>query len=540
MASAQIQVGAGLNGLLKEGHKSLSGLEQAILKNIEACDELGRVTRTSMGPNGMNKLVINHLEKLFVTSDAATIMNELEVVHPAAKMLVMAAQMQESEYGDYTNFTITFAAELLRVAESLLRVGVHPAEIVIGYKKASDIVLESLHEHTCEKVNDLRDRVELQKALRSVIAAKQYGYEDFLGEKVAEACAMVIPPPPRTPSLNVDNIRVAKMLGGNILMTDCIKGMVCRRPAESRVEKVVNAKIAVFGTAIEASQTETKATVAISSAEELMQYNISEEQMLEEQIRGIKESGVNVVVSGGSISEMALHYIDQYGLLAVKVTSKWDLRRLCRTVGATAVLRLGPVMPDEMGTCDLVEMVEIAGGRCVVFSHADQARVATVVVRSSTTNQLDNLGNVINDGVNTVKTLCKDARLLPGGGATEMALANKIHAVADSTPGLEQYGIRKFAEALEVVPRVLATNAGKDPTSVVSGLYAAHQRGESTKGVDVETGGVSCMKEAGIFDAYLAKHAAFRLATDAAITILRVDQIIASKQAGGPKPPGQR
>lgn len=540
MASPQVQVGSQLGGLLKDGYTQLSGLEMAMMKNIEACMELGKLCRTSLGPNGMHKMVINHLEKLFITSDAATIMTELEVIHPAAKMLVMAAKMQEYEYGDCTNFVVSFASSLLEQAASLLRVGVHPAEVVSGYIKARDAALECLPELVCGKVENVRDVSEVATKLTAVISSKQNGYEDLLCPLISEACNICIPPQGNKLSLNTDSVRVAKLMGGNIHMSSCLKGMVIRRPPQGSVTRVENAKVAVFGMAVEAGQTETKGTVLISNAEELLNYNKSEEKLMEEQIKGIADSGVNVVVSGGAVSEMAQHYMDRYGLLCVKIQSKFELRRLCRTVGAISLVRLGPVMADEMGHCDLVEMREIAGGRCTAFvQEKEGSRVSTIVLRSSTTNQLDDLARAIDDGVNTIKTYCSDARLLPGGGACEIELASRLAALGEKTPGLEQYAIKKFAEALECVPKTLAENAGKDATEVVSNLYAAHKNGEMNAGIDVDNGGVSDMSKKQIFDTFAAKVQAMKLACDAAITVLRVDQIIMAKQAGGPKPPKQ-
>lgn len=539
MASPQIQVGSGLGGLLKDGYKEMSGLEMAILKNIEAVNDLGKMCRTSMGPNGMNKLVINHLEKIFVTSDAATIMGELEVIHPAAKMVVMAAKMQEYEFGDYTNFVVSFATELLNQAQSLLRVGVHPAEIITGYSKATEICVKELENLVCDQVKDVRDEAELKRTLKAVVDSKKFGYGEFLGGIVSKAATLVIPSAPKPAGIDMDNVRIAKLIGGNVDMTKVFKGMVVRRPPASVIQRVENAKIAVFGTSVEAAQTETKGTICLNNADELLNYNKSEEQLMEEQIRGIKESGADVIISGGSLSEMAQHFIDRYEMMVIKVTSKWELRRLCRTTGATALTRLGPVMPDEMGSCDLVETREIAGGRCVVFEQQKEGSVvATIVLRSSTINQLDDLERAVADGVHTVRTYCKDPRLLPGGGACDIELASRIGAIGEQTKGLEQYAINKFAESLEVIPRMLAENAGFDPTVVISNLYAAHKRGEATGGVDVKTGEVSNMLEKNIFDTFAAKQSAIRLACDVAITILRVDQIIIAKQAGGPRKSG--
>jgi len=536
-----MQLGGGFSGMLKDGYKSMSGLDMAILKNIEACKELGKKTTSSMGPNGMNKMVINHLEKLFVTSKVGTITEQLEVVHPAAKMLVMAAKMQEQESGDFTNYTIAVATELLRLAESLLRMGVHASDIVIGYKRASEHALKTLPDLVCHTIQDVRNKEQLIDVIKSVVATKQYGYEDLLSDKIADACIIAIPNAPRPLSLNNDNVRAVKMLGGSIHQSMALKGMCLNRGPLGSVREVKNAKIAVFGTSMEAAQTETKSTVLISNAEELLNYNKSEEKLLEEQIRGIAESGVTVCVSGGAISEMAMHFIEKYEMLIVKITSKWMLRRLCRATGATAVLRLGPVTPEEMGHCAVVKAYEVGDRTCCLFQQDDESsKIGTVVLRSSTINFLDDLERCVGDGVNCAKTLCSDQRCLAGAGACEIELASRISALGDETPGLEQYAIKKFAEALEVVPRTLAENAGMDSTEVISSLYAAHKKGHAFAGVNIEGGssaeGVGLdMKAEKIFDTFKAKESALRLACDVAITILRVDQIIMSKQAGGPK-----
>ena len=284
-----------------------------------------------------------------------------------------------------------------------------------------------------------------------------------------------------------------------------------------------------------------------SNAEELLNYSKSEEKAMDDMIRGIKESGANVVISGGSISEMAMHFLERYELMAIKIVSKFELRRLCRAVGATAAVRVGPVSADEMGSCAVVEVREIGGRHVTVFDQkefADDSKIATIVLRSSTQNSLDDFERALDDGVNAAKVLAKDGRLLPGAGATEIELAVRLQALAETCSGLQQYSINSFAEALECIPRTLAENAGKKPSQVISELYAAHKRGEGCVGVDVDapidTPTVRDMtKDDNIFDVYLTKYEALRLATDAALTVLRVDQIIMARQAGGPKPPGR-
>lgn len=486
----------------------------------------------------MNKLVVNHLEKLFVTSDAATIVQELEVAHPAARMLVMAAKMQEQEIGDASNFVVTFAGELLTQAEGLMRLGVHPSDIVDGFKKATAKALAELDALVAEKLEDPRDRAALVRVLKPVIASKHAGYEETLGGLVADAVLTAMPPAPRAASVNVDNIRVAKLIGGTIADSAIVKGVVVQRDTEGAIKHVDKAKVAVFGCSLEAAAPETRGIVVIKTPDQLKEYNKSEERLMEDNIKAVAEAGAKVVVAGGSISEIALHFIEKYGMMAVKITSKFELRRLCKAVNATALVRLGAPTADEMGYCDSVSVQELSSKLVTVFRQDDEdSAIATIVLRGATMNTLDDMERSIDDAVNVAKQLCKDGRLVAGAGAAEIELASRVSTLAAATPGLEQYAIAKYAEALEVVPRILAENSGRSPTDVISALYAAHSAGKSTVGVDVD--GDESSKdavEAGILDCLVAKQSALRLASEAAITVLRVDTIIMSKQAGGPKP----
>jgi len=537
MSQMKFKAANSFSSLLKDGYKHYGGLEEAILKNIEATKQLAAITRTSLGPNGMNKLVVNHLEKLFVTSDAATIVEELEVVHPAARMLTKAAQMQVQEVGDGSNFVVTFAGELLAQAEELLRIGVHPSEIVEGYKKASEKTFALFESLSTTSVENPRDKASLVKALIPVLAAKQFGYEEMLSNLVADAVLSVMPPAPKKPSVTVDNVRVAKLVGGTIQDSQIIRGVVVHRDAEGSIKHVEKAKVAVFGCSIEASSTETKGTVVIKNADELKAYNKGEEKAMEDAIKGIADSGAKVVVAGGSISEIAMHFIEKYGMLAVKIPSKFELRRLCKAVNATAQVRVGAPIPGDLGYADVVSVQELSSRLVTVFRQDDEdSGIATIVLRGATMNLLDDMERAIDDAVNTCRILCKDGRLIPGGGAADMEVAHRLSRIAAETTGLEQYAISKFAEALEVVPRTLAENSGQIERDIITALYVAHAAGKVNEGVDIDGNGTKDVVKAGIVDSLAVKLSALRLACETAITVLRVDQIIMSKQAGGPKP----
>ena len=397
-----------------------------------------------------------------------------------------------------------------------------------------------------DKVEDIRSQEELSKAIRTVVAAKQSGSEDILANMVAEAVLAVLPKNPI--NFNVDNIRVVKIMGGSLEHSKVVKGMVFPREPEGNIKKAKKAKVGVYSCPIDISQTETKGTVLLHNAKEMLDFTKGEEHQIENIIKELHDSGLRVVVAGSTIGELAMHYLNRYNILVIKILSKYELRRLCRVVGASPLARLGAPMPDEMGSVDVVETLEIGGDRVTVFRQENETtRTATLVLRGATQNHLDDVERAVDDGVNVVKAITRDPRLVPGAGATEMQLIERITNLAERTPGLSQYAIRKYGEAFEVIPRTLAESAGLDATEVLSRLYTAHaaQKGrkddEWTTGVDIENDdktGTLDAKEEGILDLWVTKSWAIKLATEAARTVLSVDQIIVARQAGGPKPPG--
>jgi len=279
----------------------------------------------------------------------------------------------------------------------------------------------------------------------------------------------------------------------------------------------------VFNTNIELNQGETKGTVLFSNAEELEKYTISEEDQLEAIVKSLAEAGVQVVVCSGSMAELAIHFFEKYKMIAVKIMSKWELKRIARALGATPVVKLGVPTPEEMGYADEVHFTEISSNKCIVFRRdQEENKMATLVLRGSTTNQLDDLERAIDDGVNCIKTLTRDPRLVPGAGAVEIHMAKIIQDYAKTQPGLDQYAIERFGQALEVIPRTIAENAGHRAETVIADLYAV--TGESNKfGIDVTDGKVKDMAAEGIMDCWETKSWALKLTVDACLTILKVD-----------------
>jgi len=546
---------AGIPRLFKEGYKQFSGLEEAILKNIDASMQLSNITRTSFGPNGMNKIVINHIEKIFVTSDAATIIKELQVQHPAAKIIVLAATMQEREIGDGSNFVLVFAGELLKKAKEIIHMGVHPSDIIKGYEMAGEKALEMIQELTIYTEKNLLDKSKLVDGVRSAISSKQFGLEDMIAPLVAEACLNAMPKNPA--NFIVDNIRVLKILGGRIDDCNVTRGMALQTEIASNLKKITQSKVMCCTCSIDAAQTDTKGTVLIENAKELLNYNISEEEHIHKVIKGFHDMGVKVLITGEKVGDMALHFINKYKMMVICIFSKFNLRRLCRTLKARPCVSLTGIREDDLGFAASINQKVIGGKKIVVFEQPEKETsvVSTIIVRGSTNNVMNDLERAIDDGVNVVRQMTKDARFIAGAGGAEIELARRIRAFGQKQGGLEQYAINKYGEALEVVPRTLAENSGLDGSELVAKLYAKHsapvpepsddadapaaEHGQRF-GIDVKEGCVKDMTQEGVMDLLATRLLGIRLATNAAVTILRVDHIIMKKPAGGPKKPKNR
>lgn len=541
-------------GLFKQGYNSYSNADGQINKSIAAIREIHQMCLTSMGPCGRNKIIVNHLGKIFITNDAATMLRELEIVHPAVKLLVMATEQQKIDMGDGTNLVMILAGELLNVSEKLLAMGLSAVEIIQGYNMAKNFTLKELDSLVVDEIVNKNDKNELIKIIKPVISSKQYGSEDLLSELVSDAVSHVLPKNGSN-FFNVDSIRVVKIMGGTLANSTVVKGMVFNREPEGHVKAlsadVKKHKVAVFTCPLDIANTETKGTVLLHNAQEMLDFSKGEEKQIDAMMKEIADMGVECVIAGAGVGELALHYLNRYGILVLKVASKFELRRICRVCGATPLPRLGAPTPEEIGTIDTVKYMEIGGDRVTVFKQEDDevSKTATIILRGATQNNLDDIERAIDDGVAAIKGLMKPdgGKLLPGAGATEIELVSRINKYGENTPGLLQLAIKQFALAFEVVPRILAETAGLDVNEVLPNLYAAHSEEDDKdslfKGIDTEgefAGGVKDIKEDSIYDMLATKKFAINVATEAACTVLSVDQIIMAKKAGGPAAPQAR
>ena len=446
--------------LFKEGYKHFVGIEEAVIRNINAINELVQILSTSYGPNGRNKLIVNHLLKHFVTSDASTILREIEVNHPAAKLIMDCASAQQQETGDLTNYVCILAAQSLNYCIKLLQWGIAPSVLSEAFVMVKDEALKALDAAVIGEAVWPNSPL-VADAIRTAISAKQSGLEDLLTALVLEAITIV--QPKQQSEFDVDRVRVVKILGGSIYESTVISGMVFHREPEGNVKNVQNAKVAIFTCPLDIASPETKGTVLINSADELANYSKLEEQKLLAELTQLKDVGVNVIVTGGSLNELATHFCDRLEIAIVRCPSKFELRRLCRVVNAVAMTRIGAPTKEELGHADIFETIEIGSDRCTVFRQTTSTtKTATVLLRGGTQPFLDDVERGIEDGVMIFKALTKDARVVAGAGACECFIAKSLRKVKVKYPGLETKAFDVVADAFEAIPRIIAENSGFD------------------------------------------------------------------------------
>lgn len=485
----------------------------------------------------MKKMVVNHLEKIFVTSDAATILSEIQIQHPAAAMIAMAAKMQEYECGDYTNYVISFAGELLNQAEKLIKMGLHPSDVVGGYEIALKECLRFLesYEEGVQKVEDFMKQENVKPLIESVLCSKLPNYYKHFSEIVSKACINCLPDTPA--EFNVSHVRVVKILGGSLGDQKLVNGMVMTRPPLGTILKAQKCKVACYSCPFEIEGGETKGTIVIKTAEDLLNFSKSEENYLDKTIKAIADTGAKVVVVGGSVNQLALHYLEKYELMCIKLTQRWDMKRLCNCIGAVAIPAFGAPTQEELGFCESVKVTEIGSDKVTIFKKDENdTKLVTLLLRGGTKTLLDDAERAIQDGVHAFKNLIRDNRVVPGAGSIEMYLANYLNSEAEKITTLEQYSYARFAQSFEVVVKHLANNAGLDANITIPDMYAGNVDGPKT-GIHVLENKMSPISEIGIIDHLKSKIWAIQLAADAAMTILRIDQIIVAKPAGGPKVP---
>ncbi|MCC6043601.1 MAG: TCP-1/cpn60 chaperonin family protein [Desulfurococcaceae archaeon] len=518
--------------VLKEGTRRTVGRD-ALRSNIAAAKALAEVLKSSLGPRGLDKMLVDSFGDVTVTNDGATIVKEMEVQHPAAKLLVEVAKAQDAEVGDGTTSAVVLAGSLLAKAEELLDQDIHPSIIIEGYTKALREALKILREIAIP-VN-INDRDSLRKIVRTAIASKYVG-GDVISSKLTEiaidaALAVAEPRPDGTREFRVDDVKIEKKKGGNVLDTQLVYGIVLDKEVvhpgmPRRVEK---ARIALLDAALEVEKPEITAKINITSPEMIKAFLDEEAKMLKELVDKIAEVGANVVVCQKGIDEVAQHFLAKKGILAVRRVKRSDLEKLERASGGKIVSSVRDLKPEDLGYAELVEERKIGNDKMVFIEGCKNPKAVTILVRGASDMVLDEIERSLKDALNVLRNVMKSPYITPGGGAVEIEVAMKLREYAAKIGGKEQLAIEAFASSLEEIPMILAGSCGKDPLEVLMELRKLHAEGKRNAGIDVISGEVvEDMTERNVIEPLLVKESMIKTAAEAALTIMKIDDIIAA------------
>ena len=521
--------------VLKEGTQRETG-KDAQKKNIEVAKTIADAVRTTLGPKGMDKMLVDSLGDIVITNDGATILKEIDAAHPTAKMMVEVAKSQDSEVGDGTTTAVVLAGELLKNAEELLDQNVHPTVITNGYHLAAEKALEILPELGIKVDNDAI----LKEIAITAMTGKNVGdAKEYLADLAVKAVKAVAEEVDGKISVDVDNIKVEKKQGGGITDTELIDGIVLdKEKVHPRMPKrIEDAKIALINTGFEVKKTEISAKIQINRPEDIQAFLDQESEEIKKMVEKVKDVGANVVLCQKAIDDLAQHYMAKYGIYAVRRIKKSDMEKLAKATGAKIVTNLDDLSSEDLGYAKVVEERKIGEDNMTFVMGCKNPKSVSILIRGGTEHVVDEVERALHDALKVVSVAMEDGIAVPGGGATEIELAMKLREYAPSVGGREQLAIEKFADSLEIVPRTLAENAGMDAIDMMMKLKAEHQKNNKHAGVDVLDGKIANMIEKKVIEPLRVKKQAIESATEAATMILRIDDVIAAK--GGEKGKGQ-
>ena len=523
--------------LLKDGASQTKGRE-AQRNNISAAKIIADIVRTSLGPRGMDKMLVDSLGDMTITNDGATILKEIDVQHPAAKMLVEIAKSTDNEVGDGTTSVVVLAGALLEQAESLLQQEVHPTVIVDGYRKSANKAKEYIKDIADEVTAD--DKPTLLKIARTSMQTKMIRKDsDKLGDMVVNAVLSVAEKNDSNYTVDIDDIKVEKKTGGSIAESSILQGIVLDKEVvhSGMPKKMSGAKIALINTALEVSKTETDAKINITNPQQMKSFLDEENKMLQNMVDKVVGSGASVVFCQKGIDDMSQHYLSKAGILAVRRVKESDLTKLAKATGGRIVTNLDDLSEKDLGAADLVQERKIEEDRWVFVEGCKHPKSVTILLRASSQRVVDEAERSIHDAIMVVKDVMELPLIVAGGGAPETFAATKIRSWGKSLEGREQLAAEKFAEALESIPLSLSENAGMDPIDTLASLRSRQLNGEKWTGIDVRKGKVVDIKLSDIVEPLSVKTQIISAAAEAACMILRIDDVIATAKSAGP-PPG--
>lgn len=527
--------------VLPEGSSRVLGRD-AQRTNIAVAYAVASAVKSTLGPRGMDKMMVSELGDIVITNDGATILKEINVEHPAGKMMVEIAKTQDEEVGDGTTSAVVLAGELLKNSINLLDQDVHASTIISGYKKASARAIQALF--------DISESVKLtDKALLEKIAAISMGSKtvasgdarNVLAKMVVSAVTQIADQRDGKVVIDKDYIKLEKKQGGDVLQTTLINGVLIDKEVvhPGMPKKLEKAKIALLDVALEIEKTETDARISITSPEQMTAFLEQEEKMLREMVDKVAASGCTVLFCQKGIDDVAQHYLSKKGILAARRVKKSDMEKLVRATGAKITTTLEDLNEKDLGNAGLVEERKVAGEQMIFVEKCKDPKSVTMLVRGGTSHVVDEAERAVVDAIGAVTSAVEEGKYVTGGGSIEMYLSNKLRKHAVEVGGREQLAIQAFAEALEVIPRALTESCGLDAIDALVELRAKHEKGQSAYGVDVLNGKLGDVKAAGVIEPLKVKKQAIQSASEVTEMILRIDDIIASKgksmpAGGGP------
>jgi len=529
--------------ILKEGTTRNRGKE-AQRNNIMAAKVIAEVLKTTLGPRGMDKMLIDSLGDITITNDGATVLKEIEVEHPAAKMMVEIAKTQDDMVGDGTTTAVVLAGELLKRAEELLDQNIHPTILVSGYRKAAVKAVDAMDKIAIQVEPD--DRATLRKVAITSMASKAVGNaKEHLADMAIDAVMQIVEKRGDRNVADIDNVQVIKKTGKSLLESQLVKGLVIDKEVvhPGMPKTVEKAKIALLDTALEIEKTEMSAEIRIRDPNQMKAFLDQENKMLQEMVDKIDASGANVVFCQKGIDDMAQHFLAKKGILAARRVKQSDMEKLARATGGKISTDLNDLKLQDLGIAGLVEERKLGEDKMVFVEKCKDPRSVAVIIRAGLERMVDEAERAMTDALSVVSDVLENDKIVAGGGAVEVEVAKELRKFATNVGGREQLAIENFANAIEVVPKTLAENGGLEAIDVLVELRSAHEKADGQyKGVNVFTGKIEDMKQKGVIEPLVVKEQAVKSATESAAMILRIDDVIAStKPKEGPgagKPPG--
>lgn len=523
--------------ILPEGTQRTSG-KNAQRANIAAAKAVAETVRTTLGPKGMDKMIVDSLGDVTITNDGVTILQEMQIEHPSAKMIVEVAKTQEDEVGDGTTTAVILAGELLKNAEALLEQNIHPTVLARGYRLASYKAQEILNE-IAEKLTIKDEKILIQIADTAMTGKGAEASKEHLSTLVVKAVKAVADQNDKEITIDKNNIKIEKKVGGSVEDTELVQGIILdkERVHSSMPKQVKNARIALIDTALEIKSTETEAKIQISNPSQMQAFIEQEEKMIKDMTAKVVRSGANVVFCQKGIDDLAQHFLAKAGIYAARRISKSDMEKLARATGARVVSSLEDLEDGNLGKSGLVEEIRVGDEEMTFVRDCKNPKAVTILVRGGTDHVVDEVTRAITDAVGDVIASLKNGLVVGGAGAPEIEVSKGLKRFAQSLSGREQLAVEAFANAIEVIPRTLAENAGLDPIDVLTELKSAHDKKIKWAGIDVFTGKIKDSWKAGVIEPLKIKTQAVSSASEVAIMILRIDDVIAGSGGSSPKMP---